>query len=82
MITKCGYDLIGQFEVPYAAWLKEYYEPLDMHLESLETQYAQRITYLEEFKSLRSEVDSFKQNPERQGSVFFVLMQKRQRLHM
>ncbi len=81
LISECGYDLIGQFEVPYVAWLKEYIEPLEEHLGTLESLHAEKVTTLQEFKALMSEIDSFKRNPETNASVFFV-MQKRKRSHM
>ncbi|MFC1946030.1 SAM-dependent methyltransferase [Chloroflexota bacterium] len=73
-ITCCGYELIGEFRLSTQTWRKEYFIPL----EKLVTGYQARVTnnpkVLEEIAQAQGELDMFKENPERNSSVYFVML--------
>ena len=75
-IPICGYELIGHFIVSSDEWWREYYEPLEKRIQELHVQYPDDEEALKVLDKERREVEMFKRNPKRFGSVFFV-MQKR-----
>jgi ubiquinone/menaquinone biosynthesis C-methylase UbiE len=72
-ISKCGYKLLGYFILSEDTWWTEYFAPL----ENLTAKYQTRCTddphALEEINQARRELEMFKNNPERNNSVYFVI---------
>jgi len=64
LISKHGYELLGQIEIESDSWWVEYYEPLQESLKSNELN-----SY--KLRDLEREIKAFKKNPV--GSIFFVM---------
>jgi len=76
-IASGGYDLLGHFTLPEDIWWTEYYGPLEKRMNEMRTKHADEPQALLKLDKEQREIDLFKANPRRYGSVFFV-MQKRQ----
>lgn len=72
-IPRCGYELLGHFTVTEETWWREYYEPLETRIPELRKKYSDDPEALAVLEKEQQEVDMFKRNPERFGSVFFVM---------
>ncbi len=75
-IPRCRYELLGHFILSEDTWWREYYEPLEKRIPELRIKYIDDPEALVVLDKEQQEVDMFKRNPKRYGSVFFV-MQKR-----
>lgn len=75
-IPRCGYELIGHFTVSEETWWHDYYGPLEKRIRELRVKYKEDPAALAVLEQEQQEVELFKRNPERFGSVFLV-MQKR-----
>jgi ubiquinone/menaquinone biosynthesis C-methylase UbiE len=76
MISACGYELIGHFEIDVAKWRDEYFVPLEKLLSEDRWKDSDETDVLKAIRDARREIDMFKKEPERNSSVCFV-MQKR-----
>jgi ubiquinone/menaquinone biosynthesis C-methylase UbiE len=72
-ISGCGYDLLGHFTLPEDTWWTEYYGPWEKRINEMRIQYADEPQVLLELDKEQREVDMFKANPRRYGSVLFVM---------
>jgi ubiquinone/menaquinone biosynthesis C-methylase UbiE len=75
-VSSCGYELLGYFELDEKTWWAEYFAPLEKLILETRAKYADYPGVLEVLREARQEIDMFKENPERNSSVCFV-MQKR-----
>lgn len=75
-ISSCGYHLLGYFTVSEDTWWLEYYAHLEKHINEIRTRYTEAPEVLVALDHDRRFIETFKENPSRYGSVFFV-MQKR-----
>jgi ubiquinone/menaquinone biosynthesis C-methylase UbiE len=71
-ISKCGYKLLGYFILSEDTWWTEYFAPLEKLIAKSQTSYADDPHTLEELSQARRELEMFKNNPERNSSVYFV----------
>ena len=75
-ISSCGYELLGYFEMDTETWRTEYFLPLETLV--LETRakkpYAPGV--LEALHDAQRELDMFKEDPERNSSVCFVMKRR------
>ena len=76
LVSSCGYDLLEYFTLGEDTWWMEYYAPLEKRINEIRTKHADNPEALAELGSDQREIDMFKKNPGRYGSVFFI-MQKR-----
>lgn len=72
-IPRCGYELLGHFTVTEDMWWREYYCPLEKRIQELRIKYNDDPAALAVFDKEQREVDMFKRNLKRFGSVFFVM---------
>ncbi len=72
-IPRCGYELIGHFTVTEDMWWREYYGPLEKRILELLIKYNDDPEAIAVLDQEQREVDMFKRNPKRFGSVFFVM---------
>lgn len=72
-IPGCGYVLLGHFLLPEDVWCTKYYEPLEKRINELRTKYSGNHEALKILDEEQQEIDMFKKNPEKYGSVFFVM---------
>ncbi|MGB2841427.1 MAG: class I SAM-dependent methyltransferase [Halobacteriota archaeon] len=70
---RCGYELLGYFTVTEDTWWREYYGPLEKRIRELRKKYSDDPEAIAVLEKEQREVDMFKRNPKRFGSVFFVM---------
>jgi ubiquinone/menaquinone biosynthesis C-methylase UbiE len=78
-IAKCGYELLGYFILSKETWWKEYFAPLEKSITEAQTEYSNNLKVIEEIHQAQEELDTFKKNPERNSSVYFVLKRKQRK---
>ena len=72
-ISNCGYELLGYFILSEDTWWTEYFAPLEKLIGESRARYTDDPKVLEELHQAQREIDMFKQNPERNSSVYFVM---------
>jgi len=75
-IAKYGYELVGYFLLDEETWRAEYYAPLEMLIAEYRTRPSDDTKLLEEIQRAQEGLDTFKQHPERNSSVYFVIRSK------
>jgi hypothetical protein len=73
LIRECGYRLLDSFRISHETWWREYYQPLETHLQELQKRSADPD--LQEV--LRKEEDEIKWFKAHKSSSIFYVMQKR-----
>jgi ubiquinone/menaquinone biosynthesis C-methylase UbiE len=71
LISRCGYELLGQFTVSEDSWWWDYYELLEKRIKELRINYSDDSEALVVLEKEQQEVEMFKRRPI--GSVFFVM---------
>jgi len=72
-ISKCGYKLLGYFILSQDTWRAEYFAPLEKLVAKSQTIHTEDPQALEELNQARGELEMFRNNPERNNSVYFVI---------
>jgi len=72
-ISKCGYELLGYFELSEKIWWAEYFAPLERLIIDTRTKYPNDTKVLGELQNSQMEIDMFQKNPEMNSSVVFVM---------
>ena len=72
-ISKCGYKLLGYFVLNQDTWRAEYFAPLEKLVTKSQTIHIDDPQALEELNQARRELEMFRNNPERNNSVYFVI---------
>jgi ubiquinone/menaquinone biosynthesis C-methylase UbiE len=72
-ISKCGYKLLGHFILSEDTWWTEYFAPLEKLIAKSQTSHTDDPQALEELNQVQRELEMFKNNPERNSSVCFVV---------
>jgi ubiquinone/menaquinone biosynthesis C-methylase UbiE len=72
-ISKYGYKLLGYFILSEDIWWTEYFAPLEKLIAKSQTSDTNDPHALEELNRARRELEMFKNNPERNSSVCFVM---------
>jgi ubiquinone/menaquinone biosynthesis C-methylase UbiE len=75
-IPASGYDLIDHFTISGDTWWKEYYNPLEKHINELRMKYSDNPAVLSACDTEQQEIDMFKKNPGQYGSVYFIMQKK------
>ena len=72
-ICNCGYEILGHFLLNKETWWTEYFAPLEKLVTESRKRYTDDPKILEELNQAQGELDMFKENPERNSSVYFVI---------
>ncbi len=72
-ISECGYKLLGYFILSADTWWTEYFAPLEKLVAKSQTSCADDPHTLAELNQARSELEMFKNDPESNSSVYFVM---------
>ncbi len=65
-VSNCGYELLGQIDIPHETWWTEYYDLLEQHMNEKEKEFDNQV-----IAQVRNEIGSFKR--QREGSVYFIM---------
>ena len=71
-----GYELLNYFRLSKETWWKEYFAPLEKLICESQARYTDDPKRLEELRLAQGELDMFRNNPERNSSVYFVMKKK------
>jgi ubiquinone/menaquinone biosynthesis C-methylase UbiE len=72
-ISTCGYKLLGYFILSEDTWWTEYFSPLEKLIGRFRKRYTDDPNILEELRQAQGELEMFKNNPERNSSVYFIM---------
>jgi ubiquinone/menaquinone biosynthesis C-methylase UbiE len=72
-ISQCGYELIDHFILSENIWWNEYFLPLDKKLRKMRAKHAYGGNTTAEMDNDQREIDKFKENVERNRSVYFIM---------
>jgi ubiquinone/menaquinone biosynthesis C-methylase UbiE len=75
-ISNGGYKLLGHFLLSKETWWREYFVPLKKLIRETRVKNTSDPEVLEVLRSARDEINTFKSNPERNSSAFFVMKRK------
>jgi len=75
-LSSCGYELLGYFILDEDTWWAEYFAPLKKLIGETRTIYADDPKVLEALQNAQWEIDMFKQNPQLNSSVFFIMKKR------
>ncbi|MFO7772402.1 MAG: class I SAM-dependent methyltransferase [Dehalococcoidia bacterium] len=75
-ISRCDYELIGYFILSKETWWTAYFAPLERLIGKYQIKYADDPQVLEDLHLAQEELDTFKQHPERNSSVYFVMKKR------
>ena len=75
-ISSCGYDLLGYFVLGEETWWNEYYAPLEKRIHEIRMNHANNPKAIAVLDAEQREIDMFKKNPRRYGSVFFIMKKR------
>jgi hypothetical protein len=73
LIEGCGFEVIGNFNLPESAWWELLYHPLEHRLRSFREQYAADREKLDFIESIQEEIDIFREHSSYYGYAFFVM---------
>jgi ubiquinone/menaquinone biosynthesis C-methylase UbiE len=72
-IAECGYKLLGYFLLDIETWRNEYFAPLEKLVSETEKKCNNDPGMVSELQIARQEIDVFRNSPENNSSVFFVI---------
>jgi ubiquinone/menaquinone biosynthesis C-methylase UbiE len=72
-ISQCGYELINHFPLSEDIWWTEYYAPLEKKLNEVRAKPTSGQKNIEILNDDQREIDTFKRDPKRYSSVFFII---------
>lgn len=72
LLSERGYELIGDFVLPPAAWWDDYYAPMEARLEAIEARYRENPAALEVLAECREEIDVYRRYGDWYGYAFFI----------
>jgi ubiquinone/menaquinone biosynthesis C-methylase UbiE len=72
-VVSCGYDLVGYFELDQKTWWAEYFGPLEKLISETEDRKLSNPYEIRALDCARRDLDTFRSDPERNTSVFFVM---------
>ncbi|WP_342675882.1 class I SAM-dependent methyltransferase [Methanofollis sp. UBA420] len=73
VIAAYGLDLVASFRLPEAAWLEEYYRPLETRLDEFAAEYADNPDAMDLVEMTRREIAVYREHSADYGYVFFVM---------
>lgn len=72
LVRECGYELLGDFVLPHAAWWDDYYGPMEKRLLELAPKYARDPVATAILEENSSELELFRLHSAYFGYVFLV----------
>ena len=75
-VSSCGYDLLEHFTLHEDTWWIEYYAPLEKRINEIRTKHTDDPKALVALDNDQREIDMFKKNPKRYGSVFLIMTKR------
>ena len=75
-VSSCGYDLLEHFTLHEDTWWIEYYAPLEKRISEIRTKHTDDLKALVALDNDQREIDMFKKNPKRYGSVFLIMKKR------
>ena len=75
-INRAGYKLIDHFKLPDAAWMDDYYIPLEKRLEKFRQKYHAQKNAIELIASIQLEIDIFRKYSDYYGYVFYIMQNR------
>ena len=75
-ISGCGYELLGYFEMDTDVWRTEYFVPLEKLVLEARFKCSDAPGVIKALQEARREIDMFRENPERNSSVCFVMKRR------
>lgn len=73
IIAASGFDLVGSFRLPEAAWWDDYYRPLETRLEEFAAEHAGDPEAMELVEGVKREIAVYRDHAAEYGYVFFVM---------
>jgi len=77
-ISQCGYELINHFVLSENIWWNEYYAPLEKKFNEVRAKPTSDQKTIAVLNDDQREIDTFKRDPKRYRSVFFVMRKSAQ----
>ena len=75
-ISGCGYDLLGYFILDEDTWQTEYFTPLEKLVSEIRAKRTDNPHVLELLDGAQWEIDMFRNNPELNSSICFVMKRR------
>lgn len=72
-ISKCGYELTDHFTLSDDIWWNEYYAPLEKKFNEVRAKHTSDQKSITVLDDDQREIDTFKRDPKRYRSVFFIM---------
>jgi len=72
-ISQCGYELINHFVLSDDIWWNEYYAPLEKKFNEVRAKHTSDQKTIAVLDDDQREIDTFKRDPKRYRSVFFIM---------
>jgi len=72
-ISKCGYELTDHFILSDDIWRNEYYAPLEKKFNEVRAKHTGNQNTIAVLDDDQREIDTFKRDPKRYRSVFFIM---------
>ena len=76
IISNCGYDLLGDFELSRDVWWTEYFEPLQNVIDTLKKDHDIDAGIAAQLAKDQRDIDMFLDDPTRFCSVYFVIQKR------
>ena len=73
IFSRYGYELLGYFLLSIETWQTEYFTPLEKLVHEYLAQHTGNTRMPEAFHQAQTELDMFRDSPERNSSVYFVM---------
>ncbi len=73
LVRDCGYDLLGDFVLPEAAWWDDYYRPMEARIARLEAKYRDDPVAEAVLRECRDEIDLYRRYAAYYGYVFLIM---------
>ena len=76
IIADCGFDLVDSFQLPYEAWLNNFYEPLEKRLVVMREKYSGNEEALKIIELTQKEIDISRSFHDYYGYIFYIMMKR------
>jgi len=76
LVRDAGFDLVGDFALPEAAWWEDYYRPIEKRLGRLRDEHAAAPELLDVIAATQAEIDLYRAHAEEYGYVFYVAQKR------
>ena len=72
-VVAAGYELLGDFVLPQAAWWDDYYTPMQANIDALRAEWQGQDDLLRVLDAIEAEISLYRVYPDSYGYAFFVL---------